>query len=529
MSEQLTSSPGSRRAPFVAAMRPARGLLLAAVITAAASGLCTLGALWFIVRLVGESSARIAVGACAAWLAGAAFAAVSSWLAHHAETRFAARLRRDVATHLAHLPMRTLSRYGGEELRRLVGDDIAALHNVVAHLPMEIATLALVPLATVVLLVSTAGPQALLALIPGLLAALYYLVVVPRTSARHGTRSAQVMNEIVTAVDDYTNGIRTCRMYSAQAGAVAEYGAATKRFTDGMLSWVTQVATIGALAVAALQAVATYAIAYALGYQRSAEVLAAMLLFGLAIVTPALRLGHGLDYVRSGQAAAKRITGVLQERPVQVTRLRCDGAAGACLELVGAELRTGDRVLLPTFSHAFPGSSLTAISGPSGSGKSTLLRAVAGLDELTSGLIALPGDGGTFLVPQGADVLPGTVAENIALGAPDASDARLTEALHRAGLQIDLRADTVNLSGGEKQRVGLARAFLTQAPVILLDEPTSALDGEKSREVLTHLRRLAHAEDKTVLVVTHDPLVVAAADHHVTIAQGGIAQAGGNP
>ena len=81
--------------------------------------------------------------------------------------------------------MSTISRYGADALRRLVGEDIVALHHTVAHLPAEIATLAVVPLATTILLVTVAGPLALVALIPGLLAAAYYLFIVPRSSAKH--------------------------------------------------------------------------------------------------------------------------------------------------------------------------------------------------------------------------------------------------------------------------------------------------------------------------------------------------------
>ncbi len=112
---------------------------------------------------------------------GVALAATSSWLSHHAESLFEARLRRQLAAHLVRLPASTLSRYSGDALRRLVSDDISALHHMTAHLPAEFATLIVVPPAvTIAALVASAGPPvALLALAPGIVAALFYLVVIP--------------------------------------------------------------------------------------------------------------------------------------------------------------------------------------------------------------------------------------------------------------------------------------------------------------------------------------------------------------
>ena len=115
----------------------------------------------------------------------------------------------------------------------------------------------MVPLATTILLVTVAGPLALVALIPGLLAAAYYLFIVPRSSAKHGTETVRVMTDIRTAVDDYARGIRVSRIYSAQAGAAADYVNATRRFTENMVAWVRRVATLSSVAVALLQAVAT--------------------------------------------------------------------------------------------------------------------------------------------------------------------------------------------------------------------------------------------------------------------------------
>lgn len=512
------------------ALRPALPQLAAGIAAAAAAGLAMLGAIGCLIGLLRAPSMAWAGGACALWLLGALLAAASSWLSHDAEGRFEARLRRQAAAQLMRLPASTLSRYGGDKLRRLVSDDISALHHMVAHLPGEIATFAIVPLATILLLAGIAGPLALLALIPGVLAALCYLVIIPKMAARHGAEQADVMGDIMNAADDYARGIRVSRIYGAQAGAAAAYQAATRRFIDGMLKRVSLVATAAAVAVALLQAVATFAIAYAAGHTLPPYQLAAALLLSLAIVTPALKLGHGLDYVAAGRAAAQRLARLLQESPLpdgaQHTPLPLEN--GLPLQIRALPIRLGERLLVPVLTHTFLPGTLTAITGPSGTGKSTLLRILAGQELQSGGQIQL---GATalgelsldsrpqqlLLIPQGGDVLNAPVRATLALSAPAASTAEYRHALQQAQIDIDPEADAGPLSGGEKQRVSLARAFLSPAPVILLDEPTSALDRQTAGRLFDALLRLARQEQKTILLVTHDAELAARADAHLAL------------
>jgi len=504
------------------ALRPALPKLVAGTVMMMLSGLASLGGLWCIVRLVGDISLHWAIVASSLWLLGAALAAYASWLAHDAESRFAARLRRQVAGHLTRLPASTLARQGDVVLRRLVSDDIAALHHMVAHLPAEVVTFAVIPLASISMLVVLAGPVALWALLPGVLASLYYLVWMPRMSARYGAQRMQIMGEIVSAVDDYARGIRVHRIYGAQTGALAAYRNAAERFTEGMVAWVGKVASAAAIAVALLQAVATFAIAYAITYQRDAPTLAAALFFSLAIVTPALRLGHGLDYVTTGWAAGGRLAAFLREPVVPSGNTTLpDGCFD--LEILDAQMELNGHHVLGGLSHRFVPGTLTAITGPSGAGKTSLLRALAGLELLCAGSIRLAGidmahlneqarHQALLLLPQGGEVLSATVRENLALSESNTTDEELTVALRQVQLAIDLDADAAQLSGGERQRLGLARVFLTFARILLLDEPTSALDKTVATRLLTTLRELAHTQSKIIILVTHDPDLTTRAD-----------------
>ncbi|MGW3108102.1 ABC transporter ATP-binding protein [Streptomyces sp. NPDC001100] len=188
----------------------------------------------------------------------------------------------------------------------------------------------------------------------------------------------------------------------------------------------------------------------------------------------------------------------------------------------------------------FPTGRFTAIMGPSGSGKSTLMHCAAGLDTLTSGaayigdteLGALDDRRLTLLrrdrvgfVFQAFNLIPIlTVAENITLpldlsGAGGDHDW-IDELIDVVGLRDRLHHRPSELSGGQQQRVAVARAFAGRPEVVFADEPTGNLDSRSGGEVLGLLRRAVRQTDRTVVMVTHDPVAAAHADEVVFFADG---------
>ena len=188
----------------------------------------------------------------------------------------------------------------------------------------------------------------------------------------------------------------------------------------------------------------------------------------------------------------------------------------------------------------FPAGRFTAIMGPSGSGKSTLMHCAAGLDTLTSGaahigdteLGALDDRRLTLLrrdrvgfVFQAFNLIPTlTVAENITLpldlsGAGGDHDW-IDELIDVVGLRDRLHHRPSELSGGQQQRVAVARACAGRPEVVFADEPTGNLDSRSGGEVLGLLRRAVRQTDRTVVMVTHDPVAAAHADEVVFLADG---------
>jgi sulfate/thiosulfate transport system ATP-binding protein len=190
------------------------------------------------------------------------------------------------------------------------------------------------------------------------------------------------------------------------------------------------------------------------------------------------------------------------------------------ISVEGANKRFGDFQALDDVSIDVPDGSLTALLGPSGSGKSTLLRAIAGLEDLDSGLVTINGEDATrkpaqkrgvgFVFQHYAAFKHMTVYDNVAFGLkirkwkkPETSK-RVHELLQLVQLDGLAGRFPSQLSGGQRQRMALARALAVEPQVLLLDEPFGALDAKVRKDLRTWLRRLHEEMHVTTIFVTHD-------------------------
>ncbi|WP_136036009.1 ABC transporter ATP-binding protein [Microbacterium sp. K35] len=209
-------------------------------------------------------------------------------------------------------------------------------------------------------------------------------------------------------------------------------------------------------------------------------------------------------------------------------------------EPVPADAEAADHEVLRGVSFAVPRGARVALVGPSGAGKSTILSLIERFYDPTGGAIRVHGhDARTYpreelraqfgYVEQDAPTLAGTLAENLRLASPDASDAdcervlravNLGDVLERSPLGVDapVGEDGVMLSGGERQRLAIARALLTDAPILLLDESTSSLDGVNEQRMREAIE--AASTDRTLVVIAHRLSTVVDSDLIVVLQDG---------
>ncbi len=239
-----------------------------------------------------------------------------------------------------------------------------------------------------------------------------------------------------------------------------------------------------------------------------------------------VRFHYPANVVAARQAAAKEARSLLADAHVEPTEDAADAPQ--------------DHEVLRGVSFAVPHGSRVALVGPSGAGKSTILSLIERFYDPTGGSIRVHGhDARTYprddlrahfgYVEQDAPTLAGTLAENLRLASPDATDAdcervlravNLGDVLERnpLGIEAPVGEDGVMLSGGERQRLAIARALLTDAPILLLDESTSSLDGvneQRMREAID-----AVSTDRTLIVIAHRLSTVVDSDLIVVLQDG---------
>ncbi|MET7555391.1 thiol reductant ABC exporter subunit CydD [Streptomyces albidoflavus] len=251
---------------------------------------------------------------------------------------------------------------------------------------------------------------------------------------------------------------------------------------------------------------------------------------------PLRQVGAQYHAAAEGLAAAEEVFAVL-ETPVPHTGTQAPPAGGLAFEGVTVRYPGRDAPAVREATFTVEPRETVALVGPSGCGKTTLLQAALGFVAPAEGRVTV---GGTDLaevdreqwhqriawVPQRPQLFAGTVAENVRLARPDASEVEVALALEQAGArefvaglpagaETELGEDGAGLSAGQRQRVALARAFLADRPVLLLDEPTASLDGASEEAVVEAVRRLAVG--RTVLLVVHRPALLAVADRVVRL------------
>jgi ATP-binding cassette subfamily B protein IrtB len=300
----------------------------------------------------------------------------------------------------------------------------------------------------------------------------------------------------------------------------------------------------------AIQALLTVVIALAvqlsLGGTLAPATAIGLLVLTVRFVESLIDYGELSTALRIAEGSLRRVLDVLALEPLP------EPVAPAEPGDSGIELRDvafsydGTTQVLDEVSLTAPPRSLTAVVGPSGSGKSTLLRLVARFHDVTAGSVKLGGvdvrDLGTealmrrvSIVFQDVYLFEGSLRDNVMMSRPDATDSELREAARLArvddivarlphGWQTRIGEAGSTLSGGEKQRVSIARALLKDAPVVLLDEATAALDAENEAAVQEALTALA--ADRTVIVIAHRLQTVVAADQIVVLDGGRIVERG---
>lgn len=527
--------------------RATRPFLVALVIVGTAGAALIIVQAWLLADIIaaafagGQGIAALSLP-FAALLAVVVARAALGWgrevMADRASARAKAQLRGALLAHVAALgPARATDRWTGQ-IAVLSTRGIDALDGYFSLYLPQVFLAGIIPVAVLVAIgvqdwISALIIAATLPLIP-----LFMALVGAATRERmeHQLRSLQ---QLAGHFLDVVAGLPTLKIFGRAKAQIRAVGVVTDQYRVATMSTLR----VTFLSSLILELVATLSVALVaveiglrlMGGHLGLQTAVMVLVLAPEAYLPLRQLGANYHASAEGVAAARQVFDVL-EMPLPTHGHRSDvpDPAVSSIEIEGLRVQYPGRPqpALDGISITVAPGEVLAITGPSGCGKSTLLSVMLGFVSAQTGSVRVGGVDLAELapeawraqvswLPQRPHLFAASIADNVRLGDPDASNAEVSSAIAAAGLSDVVASKPAGLatmlgdagsglSVGERQRVGLARAFLREAPLLLLDEPTANLDGETESEVLTALRRLVAG--RTVLLVAHRPALLALAD-----------------
>ncbi|WP_347345372.1 ABC transporter ATP-binding protein [Microbacterium sp.] len=486
----------------------------------------------------------------AATVIGETLTRQASLVGHRADARHAASLRQRQISHLQRIPLDWLTRNGSGRVKKFVQDDVFRVHELIAHLAPDVTASVVAPIAGLSVLFALDWRLGLIALAPLAVSALLLPTVLRNRDARARDYSARLAT-LNAAVVELVRGIAPIKVFGGTGRGYRRFASASEALVHAYQEWVRATslgfATIGALTSPAF-AVASMALlgstAVVVGDLDPMRILPAMML-AASLSTPITGVVGMVQRFREANAAARDLEGFFAlPATAEGSRDLPPGSVTTAVERVVFRYPDGPTALDDVDLRLEPGT-VTALVGPSGSGKSTLASLLPRLADPDSGRVAFDGIDARELRARSLYASVGfvfqqpylfrmSVRDNIALTRPAAAEDEVHEAamaaqIHERILRLPRGYDSVvgvdaSLSGGEQQRLSIARAILTDAPLLVLDEATAYADPDSEAAVQRALSALSAG--RTLLVIAHRLHTVAHADRLVVLDGGRIVEQG---
>ena len=471
---------------------------------------------------------------------------------HLSAFRVATNLRLAVTEQLAKLPLGFTERYGSGRLRKVVQESTGAAETYLAHqLPDQYSAMA-TPVGLLVLLFVFDWRLGLLSLIPVLLG---FVIMAAMTGKRMAEKMRQY-NDALAAMSgeavEYVRGIPVVKTFGQSVFSFKKFKATIDEYEKWVIAYTKELRMPMLFYTAAINGVFAFLIAGGLLLTRNGvtpEFLLNLLFY--IIITPVISLTlTKIMYMSESKMivadALQRIDSVLDAEAVpesQCPRHPEDGSVTLTDVHFSYDGKTD--VIKGVSLQVQPGQTV-ALVGPSGGGKSTLASLIVRFFDVGSGSIRIGGADvrdipkeelmdTVSLVFQNSRLLKGSILDNVKLGRPDATEEEVLAALRTAqcmdiiekfpeGVHTVIGTKGVYLSGGEQQRIAIARAVLKNAPILILDEATAFADPDNEAKVQAAFAELA--KGKTVIMIAHRLSTVADADCIYVVRDGQIEEAG---
>lgn len=472
---------------------------------------------------------------------------------HLAAFRIATNLRIAMTRHIAGLPLGFAENFGTGKLRKIINECSGATETYLAHMLPDTVTAYITPVALLVLMMVFDWRLGLLSLVPAVLAFVIMMVFMTGKSLQKSmTEYQDALNDMSNEAVEYVRGIPVVKTFGQTVFSFRKFKGAIDRYGEWTIRYTNQLRLPMMFLTAAVNAVFAMLIAAAIWFTADGVTNEFLLnLMFYIIITPLLtvtltKIMFNSENKMVVSDAISRIDSVMSMKPLS------QGSAPVKPADHSVELRNvsysydGSKKALDGISLKIGSGQTCAFVGPSGGGKTTLANIISRFFDADSGEVLIGGvnvrdfpkeqlmDTVSFVF-QNSRLIKGTILENVRMARPEASDEEVLRALEAAqcGDILEKLPDGVNtvigtggiyLSGGEQQRVAIARVILKDSPVVILDEATAFADPDNEVRVQKAFAELL--KGRTVIMIAHRLSTVINADRIFVLADGKIAESG---
>lgn len=471
---------------------------------------------------------------------------------HMAAFRVATNMRKDVLSHLVKLPLGYVEEAGSGRLRKIINDSTAASETYLAHQLPDKAVAVATPIGLIALLFIFDWKLGILSLIPVVLA---FLIMASMT----GKKMAQKMKEYQNSLDamsneavEYVRGIPVVKTFGQTVFSFKRFKATIDNYEKWVISYTKDLRIPMMLYTAAINSVFVFLIVAALIFTKNGVTNEFLLnLIFYIIITPVISLTLTKMMYQSENAmivadALQRVDTILdaEQLPEAVNGKK---PADSSIEFRNVSYSyDGVKNAVENVSLNIHSGSTVAFVGPSGSGKSTMANLISRFFDVSEGQVLVGGvdvrnikkdilmDNVSFVF-QNSHLIKGTILDNVRMARPQASKEEVMNALEKSqcmdivkklpnGVDTVVGTNGVYLSGGEQQRIAIARVMLKNSPIVILDEATAFADPDN--EVMVQKAFSELAKNRTVIMIAHRLSTVAGADRIYVLKDGKIEEYG---
>ena len=483
------------------------------------------------------------------WLMRVLFHSLSTAQSHKATFAVLGSIRKQGLQKLARMPLGDVQAKGSGELKNILVERVDSIEPTLAHAIPEMSSNAAVVLATLAYLFVLDWRMALAALITLPLGMVFFMLMMAGYEKNYA-RTVAATNTLNDTAVEYIGGIEVIKAFGKAKSSYEKFVAAAKECASSYIDWMNKSNFHFTFAMSIMPA--TLLSVLPIGGllikngTLTPEKFVIVVILAMGLVTPIIGCMKFTDDLAKVGTIISQVTDILTAPELPRPEADAETPRGGTVELHDVRFGYNDAEVLHGVNLTFREGTVNALVGPSGSGKSTIAKLIASFWDVGSGSITVGGvdirnisaehyNRLVAYVSQDNFLFDGTVRENIRMGRPDATDAEVEQAARGCGcydfiMELENGFDTQvgsgggHLSGGEKQRISIARAMLKNAPIVILDEATAYTDPENEAVIQESVAKLVRG--KTLIVIAHRLSTIVDADQIAVVNDGRIEAAG---